>query len=68
MQIPSFVDLKKHIDQDERAALRLLLEAALGKQPAQIKTMSGQVVDGYLNLQTSPKVSTFFGALLDRIK
>lgn len=68
MRIPSFINLRSHIDPEERVALRLLLEAALKKQTAQVRGFDGEIHEGWLNLQMSPKLETFFGALLDRIK
>lgn len=68
MKIPAFVNLKNHMDADERQALVLLLEAAMQKTTAQVKTFDGKVVEGYLNIVFPPKIQTFFGALLNRVK
>lgn len=68
MNIPSFVDLKKYMSLEERTALILLLNAALGQSMAQVRKTDGVVHEGYLNIRLPQDVQAGFDQLINRLK
>lgn len=68
MNIPNFVDLKKYMEPEERQALILLIQAALGLEMAQVQTNDGIVREGWLNIRLPQKVQMGFDQLLKRLK